>query len=48
MGKSRGVYKFCGKKPEGKNHLEDLDMEGRTILEWILKERIRKRWAGLI
>jgi hypothetical protein len=33
MEKRRGVYKVCGEKPEGKEHMENLDIEGRIILE---------------
>jgi hypothetical protein len=40
----------CGvlmKKPEGKKHLEDLDVDGRIILKWILKTW-DEAWTGLI
>jgi hypothetical protein len=32
----RSAYSILVGKPEGKNHLEDLDVDGRIILEWIL------------
>ena len=28
-------------KPKGRDHLEDLDLDGRIILKWILR-----KWAG--
>jgi hypothetical protein len=36
MGEMRNEYKIVVGKHEGKNHLEDLDVNGRIILEWIL------------
>jgi hypothetical protein len=36
MGEMRNAYKILVGKPEGKNHSEDLDVDGRTILEWML------------
>jgi hypothetical protein len=32
----RSAYKMLDGKPEGKNHLEDLGVDGRIILECIL------------
>jgi hypothetical protein len=34
MGEMRNAYKNLVRKPEGKNHSEDLDVDGRIILEW--------------
>jgi hypothetical protein len=31
--------KASGGKPEGKNHQEDQDVDGRTILKWILEKQ---------
>jgi hypothetical protein len=30
--------KYFNRKPEGKNHLRDLGIDGRIILKWILEE----------
>ena len=32
MGERRGVYRVFMGKPEGKSHLEDLGMDGRSVL----------------
>jgi hypothetical protein len=34
-------------KPDGKNHLEDLGVDGRK-LKWILKKWVGEAWTGLI
>jgi hypothetical protein len=41
MGEGRGVYRILVGTPEGRNHLEDPDVDGRIILKWILK-----KWDG--
>jgi len=41
MEEMRNIYKILIGKPEGKNHLEDLDIDGRIIFEWILE-----KWGG--
>jgi hypothetical protein len=30
------------RKPEGKSHFEDLGIDGRILLQWILK-----KWSGM-
>jgi hypothetical protein len=40
--------KFWSEKPEGKNHSEDLDIDGQTILEFILGEQGGRMWIGFI
>jgi hypothetical protein len=36
MGKLKNAYKILVVKPEGKRRLEDLDIDGKIILEWFL------------
>jgi hypothetical protein len=37
MANRRGAYKIFVDRPEGKNHVKDLDVDGRIILKFILK-----------
>jgi hypothetical protein len=46
MGDTRNAYKILVGKPEGKNHLEYLCIEGRIILELILGLQGGKVWIG--
>jgi hypothetical protein len=36
VGEMRKVYKILVGKPEGKNHSENLGLDARIILKWIL------------
>jgi hypothetical protein len=36
-GEKRNAYKILVGKPDGKNHQEDLDVDGRIILRCILE-----------
>jgi hypothetical protein len=36
MGEGRGVYTVLVGRPEGKNHWEDLDVDGSISLTWTL------------
>jgi hypothetical protein len=46
MGEGRGVHRFLVRKPEGKNHWRDPDVDdvdGRIILRWIFM-----KWEGVV
>jgi hypothetical protein len=36
------------RNPEGKNHLEDPDVDGKIILRWIFRKWDVGAWTGLI
>jgi hypothetical protein len=38
-GERSGNAGFLVGKPEGKNHIVDLDLDGRITLKWILKKQ---------
>jgi hypothetical protein len=38
MGERRKACRILMGKPEGKNHWEDQDVDGWTILKWILEK----------
>jgi hypothetical protein len=38
MGERRNAYRIMVGKPEGRDHWEDQDVGGWTILKWILRE----------
>ena len=43
MGKGRGVHRVLVRKPEGKSHWRDQDVDGRIILRWIFR-----KWEGVV
>jgi len=45
MGGKVNAYRFLLKKPES-DHLEYLDVNGKTILKWALKKRNGTAWTG--
>ena len=40
-GERRDVYRVLVGKPEGKNHLVNLGIDGRAVLNWIFR-----KWDG--
>jgi hypothetical protein len=42
MQKRRGVYRVLERRPEGKSHLGDPGVDGRTILRWIFRSGMWK------
>jgi hypothetical protein len=46
MVERRGVYKVLVGKPEGRNHLEDLGVDGRILLRWIFRKWDVRAWTG--
>jgi hypothetical protein len=46
MAEMRNAYNILVGKPEGKNHLEDLDVDRKMILEWIVGTWDVKVWTG--
>ena len=46
MGKGRGVYRVLVGKPEGRNHLGDLGVDGRILLRWIFSLWDVWVWTG--
>jgi hypothetical protein len=48
MGEIRNAYNTLVGKPEGKNHLEDLGIDGKIILEWVLMIYGGVVWNGCI
>jgi hypothetical protein len=40
MGEMRNAHKIPVGIPEVKNHSEDLDMDGKIQLKWIIKNRV--------
>jgi hypothetical protein len=40
--------KFLSEKQKGRDHSENLDIDGKMILEWILRRRVGRVWTGFI
>jgi len=40
------MQNFCHKNLKGRNHSEDLAVDGKIILEWILGKQSGKVWTG--
>ena len=48
MGEGRSAYGCLVGRPDGKNHFEDLGVDGRIILRLISKKWYGEAWSGLI
>jgi hypothetical protein len=46
IGERRVAYRVMVGKPAGKNHLEDLVLDGRIILRWIFRKWDVGVWTG--
>jgi hypothetical protein len=38
------LIKFCAENLKGRDHLENLSVDGKIILKWILGKQGRKLW----
>jgi hypothetical protein len=47
MGERRGTYRSFVGRPEGRNHFQDLGVDGRIILKWIFK-KWNEAWTEFI
>jgi hypothetical protein len=48
VGKREGAYRVWMERPKGKNHLEDLGVNGSIILKCFLKKWDQEAWIGLL
>jgi hypothetical protein len=48
MGETRNVYRILVENLKGRGHSEDLDIDGRIILEWSLGKYGGTVWTGRI
>jgi hypothetical protein len=48
MGKKRNVYNIVVGNLKGRDNLEDLDVNGRLILKWNIREIDLRVWAVFI
>jgi hypothetical protein len=46
MGEGRSVYRVLAGKPEGKNHLEDQEVDERMGSKWALERLVGGVWSG--
>jgi hypothetical protein len=48
MGEMRNAYKVLVGEPKGREHFEDLGVDNRIILEFILGKQNEKLWTAFI
>jgi hypothetical protein len=48
MGEMKRVKNFDGKPPKRRDHSEDLGVDGKIILEWMLGKLGAKMWTGFV
>ena len=46
MAGTRGAQRVLAGRPEGRDHLEDLSVDGRITLKWIFKKWDWVAWTG--
>lgn len=47
-GEKGSVFSVLARKCEGKCHFQDLSMNGKIILRWILKQQDWRKWTEYI
>jgi hypothetical protein len=47
-GRDLNAYKIWLEKTKGKDHSEDLGVDGRIISEWVLRKWGGKAWTGFV
>jgi hypothetical protein len=48
MGEKKNKYRILWERQEDRDHWEDKDVGGWTILKWILERQVGMVWTGLI
>ena len=48
MGDRRGADRVLAGRPDERYNLEDLSIDGRTILKWIFKKLDAEIWTALV